>query len=127
MIRYILYSLFFIKQIFNYTFSIHLYSCCNWDFFIKLNELPTYSRKYYENINTFNQYNELDPIYVTITSIEPDYRGYREVMCGFIELENNCTLLFTNNSLINVHKYYWETKLLENVNCICYELFNNEQ
>ena len=97
MLKCILFFLFFMKQIFNYTFSIYVYSCCGNDFYIQLNGIQTYFRRYNDNKSTFNLYNNLDSIYVTIIS-----NVTYEMIWGFIELENNCTLPFSNNPLINV-------------------------
>ena len=97
MLKCILFFLFFMKQIFNYTFSIYVYSCCGNDFYIQLNEIQTYFRRFNDNKSTFNHYNNLDSIYVTIIS-----NVTYEMIWGFIELENNCTLPFSNNPLINV-------------------------
>ena len=128
MITYIIFLIIF-KQIFGYNYYFHILS--NYDTKLYINNNLRYTI-YQKNVEIIIPIMGGSLKEVINSKIRSDYcssctSNYENKIYGYIELENNCTLLFTNNSLINVHKYYWETKLLENVNCICYELFNNEQ
>ena len=92
---------FFIQQVLNYTYKIHIYADFNFTIYIDGRNInKNYSYPINKEILEFP--NKLNGSNISF-SLYHDYNEYK-YFYGYIELENNCSLFFTNNSLININK-----------------------
>ena len=100
MFQYLIF-LISIKQIFNYTFTFHLFLRDTYesqdDYYISINGV-IFFRQYTETISTF--------VYPQNAMINTEIYCYisDNAISGCIELENHCILNITNNSLIKLNK-----------------------
>ena len=126
MIKYFIF-LIFIRNIFNYYFSFHIYADHNFNISkVSLIRTIYVSSSNNEEIIGFDINNSEEEIYYIFkySGSNPNYDNY---IYGYIELDYNCSLLLTNNSLLNVNRsesLTYCSNLPPQMNCYKYNIIN---
>ncbi len=114
---------FFIQQILNYTYKIHIYADFNFTIYIDGRNInKNYSYPINKEILEFP--NKLNGSNISF-SLYHYYNNEYKNFYGYIELENNCSLFFTNNSLININKTSSSTRTVDGVTYELYSVYDS--